>query len=194
MSSTPRSFFQSSRPSRPKAYRPSEPNNAIRRLPSVAKVEFAWVALVWRLTFGAPRWAVVRHRTFPDRLLRHSTSQLCSATSSAESPEPYRPTLSGALPALLAAVVTHTRSFQITGLEWARPDTGVFQRRLRTGPASASMFHDTGTILCPSPRASGPRKEGQFSAPVTSTGTSKTIKNNSIRRIGRSYVSCSRFV
>ena len=44
---------------------PIDPKSATTRVPSVTGVEFAWLALVWRLTFGAPVNAVRSHRIFP---------------------------------------------------------------------------------------------------------------------------------
>jgi hypothetical protein len=45
--------------------RPSEPKNAMTRLPSVATVVFACVAFVWRRALGLPRCAVWLHKILP---------------------------------------------------------------------------------------------------------------------------------
>src|SRR5438876_7158326 len=60
---------------------------------------------------------------------------------------------------LLMAVVTKTRSPQMTGDECARPGIGVFQRMFLL----AGTSQETGGLR-PSPRpvAPGPRKEGQL--------------------------------
>ena len=55
LSSTPMSTCQSGLPSMSQAASmPIEPNIATTRRPSVTGVEFAWLALVCRLTFGTP--------------------------------------------------------------------------------------------------------------------------------------------
>ena len=66
LSRMPRSARHSSLPFMSHATsNPIDPNAATMRRPSVAGVEFAWVALVCRLTFGVPENAVRSHTIFP---------------------------------------------------------------------------------------------------------------------------------
>ena len=70
LSSTPMSVFQSGLPSMSQAASmPIEPNIATTRRPSVTGVEFAWLALVCRLTFGAPLNAVALPQDLAGRLV-----------------------------------------------------------------------------------------------------------------------------
>ena len=80
LSSTPMSVFQSGLPSMSQAASmPIEPNIATTRLPSVTGVEFAWLALVCRFTFGAPVKASAPTGSFPSPC-RGSRSSRCART------------------------------------------------------------------------------------------------------------------
>ena len=71
LSSTPTSVCQSGLPSMSQAASmPIEPNIATTRRPSVTGVEFAWLDLVCRFTFGAPLKASRSHRILPVALSR----------------------------------------------------------------------------------------------------------------------------
>ncbi len=61
---------------------PMDPKSATTCVPSVAGVEFACDALVWRFTFGRPVNAVLSHRIFPVFLSRQNIFQVCSDRSS----------------------------------------------------------------------------------------------------------------
>jgi hypothetical protein len=81
--------------------------------------------------------------------------------SSTEAMSPYRPVLSSGSPRAGMAVVTKTRSPQITGLEWPIPGKGVFQAMF--SPDTTSQV--VGGLASGSwPLACDPRNDGQFSA------------------------------
>ncbi len=81
-SSTPNCCFQSGLPFMSRACRPSEPRKATMCVPSVASVELAWVALVWRLIAGTPRCSSRSQRTLPEALSRQITFQTRAVVSS----------------------------------------------------------------------------------------------------------------
>src|SRR5262249_29246923 len=89
----------------------------------------------------------------------------CVESSGTESTSPYRPVRNvlSLLPPM--AAVTKTRSPHTTGLEFATPGRGVFQRT--PVPATASQVVGA-PWPSPMPDAPGPRKEGQSSGGLRS--------------------------
>ena len=157
-SRTPKSFFQSGWPFMSSACRPSDPRNATMRSPSVASVEFACVAFVWRFTAGMPRWSSRSHRTEPDPLV--DAYDLPRFRRVVVRPARCRrtdPSFRLCSPSLVA-VLTQARSPQTIGLEWPSPAIGRLPFHALTGRHAPG-----GGVLLPSPRplASMPRKEGQ---------------------------------
>src|SRR6185503_15317328 len=132
--------------------------------PSVAGVEFACDAMTWRAVCGTPSFATRSHRILPVALssayTRHEwgTSSLVYAEAPPPSSSPPRPCWNTSFESLrLTAVVTYTRSPQITGLEWAKPVIGVFHLML----TPFSTFHTVGGWSpSPFPELAGPRNDG----------------------------------
>src|SRR5829696_3285862 len=102
--------------------------------------------------------------------------QLCFELSSAEAGVSVIPCTNCEFAALLTAVVTKMRSFQIIGLEWPRPGIGVFHKMLVDFSASQAIG---GSLPSPAPALFCPRNDGQFWAyaadanPRHSASTSK---------------------
>src|SRR5688572_7919624 len=138
---------------------PSDPSIATRCVPSVASVELACVDLVWRFTFGTPSCIFVSKSTLPVLASMHVRSHVCTVSSVTDAMSPYKPSRMLWSPLPDFAVVTQSWLPQMTGLEWPRPESGVFQRR--RVPLGTSHAEGVGCpSITPDPRS--PRKDGQF--------------------------------
>src|ERR1044071_9742541 len=103
--------------------------------------------------------------------------QLCFELSLADAPVSVSPCTNSEFAALLIAVVTKIRSFQMIGLEWPRPGMAVFHKMLVDFSASQVVG---GLLPSPTPVPFCPRKAGQFCACATEPNARNSARTSDI--------------